>query len=267
MERCINKQPNKQVINRINEEKYNNQGCLMKIVIYNNTNDIIVEFQDKYRGRVHTNYQAFSRGGVKNPYYPTVYGAGMIGTKYKMKINGKDTKEYKTWIDMLKRCFNTKRKQEHPTYKNVTCCSEWLLYENFYDWLHNQENFKKWLDGDMWTIDKDILIKGNKIYSPETCCLVPQNVNKLFTKRDAKRGNLPIGVIKNGNGFRAECMNPFTKKKEYSTTYSTIKQSFQKYKCIKEDIIQQVAQIEFLKGNITKRCYEAMMNYKVEITD
>jgi hypothetical protein len=51
---------------RIGEEAYNNDGCLMKIVEYNNTNDIIVEFQDEYKLRVHTGYNNFLKGKVKN---------------------------------------------------------------------------------------------------------------------------------------------------------------------------------------------------------
>lgn len=254
-------------INRLYEEKLNNQGCLMKIVKYNNCEDIVVEFQDIYKGKIHTNYQAFLNGGVKNPYYPSVYNTGMIGTKYKMKLNGKDTKEYKVWVDMLRRCFDKNRKEEHPTYKDISCCKEWLLFENFYEWLHSQENFEKWYNGKRWDLDKDILIKGNKIYSPEYCSLVPQNVNKLFIKRDTCRGDLPIGVTRNGKGFRAECMNPFKKKREYSTTYSTPEQAFKAYKQYKENIIKQVAQMEYCKGNITKQCYDAMIKYEVEITD
>lgn len=252
---------------RVNEEKYNNQGCLMKIVEYKDSRNIIVEFQDRYKAKIHTAYDAFKRGVAKNPYHPSVYGVGMLGVKYPSKVNGKNTKEYITWQNMIKRSFSKKEKEEHPTYKDVTCCKEWLCFENFYEWLHSQKNFQKWFDGYRWDLDKDILIKGNKIYSPETCCLVPNNVNKLFVKRDNARGKMPIGVAKNREGFRAECKNPIKNKIDTSTTYPTIEQAFQEYKVIKENIIKQVAQEEYNKGNITKKCYDAMMKYKVEITD
>ena len=148
---------------RLGEEKYSNQECLMKIVEYNKATDIVVEFQDGYKARVHTNYNAFKKGMVVNPYYTSVYGVGIRGNKYPTKINGDMTKEYETWFQMIRRCFN--KREREPTYKNVNCCDEWLLYENFYEWLHNQENFDRWLNGEKWTIDKDILVKGNKIYS------------------------------------------------------------------------------------------------------
>lgn len=195
-----------------------------------------------------------------------VYGVGIVGTKYLTKINYKHLKEYDAWTNMLKRCFSEKFKSQRPTYKDTTCCNEWLLYENFYEWLHSQENFDKWLNGS-FTLEKDIIVKGNKVYSPETCCLVPQNVNKLFTKRDATRGDLLIGVSKRKDKFITKCCNPITNKRDFLGAYDTQEEAFNVYKIYKEKIIKQIAQEEYDKGNITKKCYEAMMKYEVEITD
>lgn len=253
--------------NRLGEEKLNTCNCLMKIIEYNNTNNIIVEFQDKYKAKVYTNYGNFSKGKVKNPYHPTVCGVGMIGDKYPASKNYKHLKEYIAWKSMIHRCFDKNFKNIRCTYENAICCDEWLLYENFYEWLHSQDNFEKWLNGDRWAIDKDILYKGNEIYSPQTCCLVPNNVNILFVKSDSDKGILPIGVKKNGKGYSSTCSNPFTNKIEYLGTTSTQEQTFQLYKSYKEDIIKRVAREEYLKGNIIESCYNAMMNYEVEITD
>ena len=253
---------------RLGEEKLNNQGCLMKIVEYVNCCDITVEFRDKYKAKVHTNYDNFTKGQVKNPYAPTIEGVGIIGNKYATCINRTPVKEFNIWCHMLKRCFNEKYKTKNPTYRNATCCEEWLYYPNFYEWLHSQENFKVWIKLEKSSLDKDILIKGNKLYSPETCCLVPRNVNSLFTKRDNDRGSLPIGVhIKNGK-IRAQCNNPFTNKRVcINSNCKTVEEAFQIYKEYKENIIKQVAEIEYKKGNINKQCYEAMMRYEIEITD
>lgn len=253
---------------RLGEEKLNNQGNLMKIIEYIDKNNVIVQFQDEHKAEVHTNYQLFSKGNVKNPYYPSVYGIGIIGNKYPVSINRIKTKEYATWNRMLERCFNNKFKEKHLTYTNVTCCKEWLLYENFYEWLHKQGNFDKWFNGERWCLDKDIIIKGNKIYSPDTCCLIPQNVNSLFTKSNTIRGNFPIGVIKKGHKYIAQCENPINNKRGYVGSYLTLEDAFYSgYKPRKENLIKQIAAIEYTKNNITKECYEAMMNYKVEITD
>ena len=245
---------------------YNYQGCLMKIIEYNSYNNIIVEFQDEYKTKVKSKYCYFENGQIKNPYYPSVYGVGITGNKCNVS-----SKEYRTWQKMLQRSCNENFKNNNPSYKDVTCCKEWLLYENFYEWLHSQENFDKWLNGERWAVDKDILIKGNKIYSPKTCCLVPQNVNSLFTKREKQRGELPIGVMlhKNKTQYVACCGNQFIKNLEYSYlgAFTTPEDAFYEYKKEKERIIKKTAEIEYEKMNITKCCYDAMMKYEVEITD
>lgn len=253
--------------NRLYEEKLNNQGCLMRIIVYNNSSDIIVEFQDEYKAKVHTSYNNFKNGLVKNPYLPTVFGVGIIGTKYPVSINCKHTKDYTVWKSMLKRCFDEKTKKKQPTYKDTKCCDEWLNFESFCDWLHSQSNYNKWLYGNRWALDKDILVKRNKEYSPNTCCLIPQNVNCLFLKREALRGDLPIGVGRSGKKFEATCANSITHENKSLGKYETVEEAFNVYKVHKEDIIKKVAKIEYDKGNITKECYEAMLNYVVEIDD
>ena len=204
---------------------------------------------------------------MKNENPKTVLSIGVTGNKYPANINGKNSKEYRTWKHMLERCYDNDLKNKYSTYKQVTCCDEWLYYPNFYEWLHKQKNFEKWLNGYKWCLDKDILVKGNKLYSPNTCCLVPQNVNNLFVNQNTIRGNLPIGVCKHKEKFQSWCRNLITGKKCFLGTYNTPEEAFQAYKQAKESYIKQVAQEEYNKGNITKKCYEAMMNYEVEITD
>lgn len=252
----------------LQEEKYNNQGCLMRIIEYNKSNNIVVEFQDEHKTRVRSIYANFKSGSIKNPYYPSVYEVGIIGTKYPRSANCRNIKEYETWRHILRRCYDNKLKSRQPTYNDVFCCDEWLCYEKFYEWLHNQNNFNKWYEGKRWAVDKDIFVKRNKIYSPENCCLVPQNVNCLFLKREAERGKYPIGVShKENEGFVAACNNPFINRREELGSYSTPEKAFSVYKKYKENIIKQVAQEEFSKGNITEECYKAMINYVVEIDD
>lgn len=258
-------------MNHLNEEKYNKQGCLMKIIEYIDNRNIVVEFQDEYKAKVKTSYGNFKLGSVRNPYHPSIYGIGITGCKYptKTETNDRPTKEYSIWRSILERSFVEKIKEKQPTYEDVTCCDEWLNFENLYEWLHSQPNFDKWKNGQRWAVDKDILIKGNKTYSPETCCLVPINVNCLFLKREAQRGKYPIGVrYREDEGFVAFCRNPFLDKAIEIGSYSTPENAFYfGYKPYKEKIIKKVAQIEFDNGNITKECYDAMMNYIVEITD
>lgn len=247
----------------------NKQGSKMKIIEYNSPSKIIVEFQDEYKGRVNTTYYTFKNGNVINPYYPSVHGFGITGNKYPTTYKGKKIKEYTTWCDMIGRCFDENIKENYPTYRDATCCEEWILYENFYEWLHEQENFDKWVNEDYSNIDKDILFKQNKLYSPETCCLVPHNVNALFIKEDKRRTSLPIGVRKAANKYQPVLSAMKNGERNVITfpVESTLKDAFIVYKKEKEKYIKKTAQEEYEKGNITKECYNAMMRYEVEITD
>lgn len=254
---------------RLGEEKLNHQGCLMKIIEYNCANDIVVEFQDKYKGKVRTIYANYKFGNITNPYFTSILGVGMVGSKYKTSENKKHTKEYSAWCSMLSRCYDEKFKKHRDTYKNVTCCNEWLLFENFYEWLHSQPNFDKWYNGKKWAVDKDIINKGNKVYSPETCCLVPDRINSLFLKSNKRRGDLPIGVSScKIDGCTYYVLSISRKIHNHPSKYfKSPEDAFYYYKKYKEDTIKQMAQEEFSKGNITKHCYDAMMKYQVEITD
>ena len=165
---------------------------------------------------------------------------------------------------MLTRCNDEQYKTQHATYDKVDCCNEWLNFENFKNWMEQEENFNKILTEE-FHLDKDIVSKGNKFYCPELCCLVPQKINKLFTKRDTERGIYPIGVCKKNQKYQARCNA--NGKNKYLGVFDSIEEAFLAYKNYKENIIKQIAQEEYYKGNITQKCYEAMMTYRVEITD
>ena len=169
-------------IDRTGETNVSNEGCIMKIVEYNNNYDVIIEFQDEHKYRVHTSYQTFKKGECKNPYFPSVYGHGYLGVDkngdasktYESK-GGKSvvTWEYLKWKSMLQRCFDNKLKAENPTYKDATCCDRWLCFANFLEDLEILKQEYNWDDDIKLNLDKDILNKNNKIYSLENCVLVP----------------------------------------------------------------------------------------------
>lgn len=236
----------------------NCQGLEMTCIEYNNAFDIIVEFKTPYY-RVKNNWCNFKKGNIKNPYYPSIYGVGIVGERSTVNEDGKRLKEYVAWVGMLQRIYRDN------AYKDCSICKEWLFFENFYNWLHSQPNFDKWLNNKKWDIDKDILIKGNKVYSPDTCCLVPSYINTLFIKSNKARNSLPIGVRRSGNKYIAICNN--LNSRIYLGTYDNLNDAFCAYKEYKEKLIKNIAQEQYNNNNITKQCYESMMNYRVEITD
>lgn len=260
--------PNNYIIKRLNEENYNYQGLHMIIVEYREYDDIDVMFDDGYI-KEHVHYSEFKNGTIRNHMIKEIYGVGILGD-IKTKNNGRITKEYSTWSNMLQRCYDPKRHEEFPRYKGCIVCEEWLYFPNFVKWCHSQNNWNKVMENpSSYHIDKDIINKGNKIYAPYNCSFVPGIVNGLFCKSNAIRGKYPIGVslTPKTSKFRARCNNPLTKKHIVHYGFSTPEAAFEQYKKDKEMIIKQVAQEEYNKGNIIKSCYEAMMKYEVEITD
>jgi hypothetical protein len=97
------------------------------------------------------------------------------------------------------------------------------------------------------------------------CCLVPRRVNELFKKDFSEDNNMPIGTReKNGRYIVYCCANG---KNTYVGTYEDKQKAFIAYKNFKEKHIKQIAQEEFNVGNITEECYNAMINYEVDVID
>ena len=268
----------KNKIDRTGETSVSNVGCVMKIVAYNNREDIIVEFQDEHKYRVHTSYQNFKKGKCKNPFFASTYGFGYLGVDKNGNVpkvselkDGKYviTWEYNKWEAMLQRCFNNKYKEKYPTYKDVTCCDRWLCFANFLEDLEVLKQEYNWSDDEKLNLDKDILNKGNKVYSLENCILVPDWINKLLIKRDALRGRYPIGVgyHKQCKKYQAQCH--INGKQIRLGLYNTIEEAFNAYKITKENEIKRIANDCVSKGFITKdsRLYNAMISYQIGIDD
>jgi len=178
---------------KIGETKINNRGSKMTIIEYKNYHNIIVNF-DEQDYSVKSTYKQFEIGGIKSPYDKTVFGHGYIGIgNYNVKKGEKysNKKSYTAWVEMLRRCYYEKSQERFPTYKDCTVCSEWYNYQNFARWF--EENYYE-IEGELMCLDKDILVKGNKVYSPDTCIFAPSTINSIFTKRNSKRGDYPIGV-------------------------------------------------------------------------
>lgn len=248
--------------NSLGEVGFNNFGSKMVIVEYNNSIDIMVEFEEG--NRVHTGYKAFKKGNVKNIYDRSVYGVGYLGEGYyKATINKKKTIQYRAWSSMLQRCYDEKLHIKRPRYKGCKVVEEWHNFQVFAKWF--DDNYYE-IEGQTMCLDKDILNKGNKIYSPETCVFVPQNINTIIVKSDSIRGDLPIGISfhKSSNKYQAKCKNSFGKD-VYLGIFETTKEAFSTYKKYKEKLIKEVAEIHI--DRIPKRLYNALMKYEVEIDD
>ena len=115
-------------------------------------------------------------------------------------------------------------------------------------------------------LDKDLLTKGNKVYSENTCVFIPKEINSVLTKRTASRGEYLIGVCwhKRDKAFIAR-LGKNKGKRENLGYFKTEIEAFNAYKIAKESFIKE--QANKWKSQINNRAYEALMNYNVEITD
>ena len=178
-----------------------------------------------------------------------VCGVGINDADYnvdvKKTINGKRVLVwrcpfYKCWKTMLERCYSENYYEKNPTYKDCKVCDEWLLFSNFKKWMEQQ-------DWEGKQLDKDLLVVGNKVYSPETCVFVDCTVNNFIIDKSAYRGEFMIGVdlFKRDNKFRVRCSNPFTRKREWLGYFTNELDAHLAWKTKKHEFACQLADSEY----------------------
>ena len=232
-----------------------------KILKYNDSRNVEIQF-------LKTGYETSAtlcnirNGEVKDPYSPSVYGVGVLGTKYPSTINGVNTKEYTLWKHMLERCYSDAYQKKQPTYIGCEVGDNFKSYEYFYEWCHKQVGF----DNQDWQLDKDLLVKGNKVYNEDSCVFIPQEINSLLVKCAASRGEHLIGVCwsKTNRAFVAQ-VGKSKGKQEHLGFFKTEIEAFNAYKVAKEAFIKE--QANKWKGKIDHRAYEALMKYEVSVDD
>lgn len=247
---------------RIGEKNRNRYGSEMSIIKYQNSSNIWVEFKkDNYI--VKTDYNRFRRGAVINVYDKSYLGIGFIGEGiHKTRENGKITREFSDWCNMFKRCYDELTQEKHSSYRDCEVDQEWHNFQKFADW--HKSNFYE-IKGERMQLDKDIIEKGNRVYSPESCVFAPAIINSLFGKSKAARGDLPIGVSWDKGKSKYEAYYQFRRKRRHLGYYHCSNKAFLAYKEGKEQLIKEVAN-EY-KDRIPLKLYNALYEYEVEITD
>ena len=232
-----------------------------KIVKYNDRANVEIQF-------LNTGFETVARlnhirnGNIKDPYVPSVHGVGVTGTKYPITVDDVITKEYELWVHMLQRCYSDSFKKKRPTYEDCKCSENFKSYEYFYEWCHSQIGF----NNKDWQLDKDLLVKGNKVYNEFTCVFLPQEINKILTKSTASRGEHLIGVhwCNTKEAFVAQ-VSKSKGKREHLGYFKTELEAFNAYKVAKEAFVKE--QANKFKSQIDPRAYEALMNYEVSVDD
>ena len=232
-----------------------------KIVKYSDSRNVEIQF-------INTGFETVTRldciksGGVKDLYSPSVFGVGILGTKYLASINGVQTKEYALWVNMLRRCYSDTYQKKKPTYEGCKVSDNFKSYEYFYEWCNKQIGF----DNEWWHLDKDLLVKGNKVYSEDSCVFIPAEINSLLVKSDNIRGKHPIGVCWH-NASKSFIARARKNKgcSEHLGLFNTELEAFKAYKKAKESFVKE--QANKWKSQIDIRAYNALMKYEVDIDD
>lgn len=171
-----------------------------------------------------------------------VHGVGVNDANYTVHriINGKQVqcKFYQTWADMLKRCYSSKYQARYPTYVGCAVAPEWLTFSNFKSWMEQQDWQGKQLD-------KDLLFKGNKVYSPNACIFVDKRTNLFVIDSGAARGEWPIGVyLRKCGKFRVQVNNPFTNKREHLGYFTCPNEAHESWKKRKHELALELADLQ-----------------------
>lgn len=146
---------------------------------------------------------------------------------------------YDTWFYMIKRCYSAERQQLSPAYIGCTVSPEWHLFSNFKAWMESQDWKGKQLD-------KDLLVPGNTVYSPETCVFLGSEVNKLMSRGAASLGGGLIGCTKKSgiSKFIAQCRNPVSGKRKHLGSFDTAEQAHEAWREFKHSLALMYADRE-----------------------
>lgn len=174
---------------------------------------------------------------------------GYIGVgHYHLCKDGENSPEYKKWYQMISRCYIDRRL---TSYTDCSVCDEWHNFQNFADWMNTQTYYEGWV------LDKDLLIPGNRIYRPEACCLIPQEINNIIILKKRKKSSLPMGVSRVGHKYRAVMHIGRTNK--HLGYYTSVKDARNAYLTEKQKHITDVA--NKWRTLIGEKTYIALINY------
>lgn len=236
-----------------------NEGGRVRVLKFNGCYDVIVEHDDAHRHTCKVTANQLRSGRMKNPYMPRIHGVGFIGAgSHRPSLNGRDTRQYTMWTRMLERCYCPKKQKSNPAYIGCIVHESWHNFQAFADWYEDQP-----YKGDGYQLDKDIIKKGNKMYCPEFCRIVPAQINKLLGDNRARRGDLPMGMQEKNGRFYVK-LSKFGSM-VYIGAYGDVKEAFNAYKEAREAYIKECA--EYFRSAMDDDVYEALLGISISIDD
>jgi hypothetical protein len=227
-------------------------------IIDRQNNDYLVRFKDTGFEKL-VKHRDLTCRKVKDPYAKVVVGVGFVGEgKYKPKVDGKMTSAYNTWWRILNRCYNI-NSGDYRFYgmQGVSVDPEWHCFQNFAGWFY-ENSF------DNYHVDKDLLSADSKIYSRDTCCFLPQEINKaLKTTCNRKDTAIPAGIRLMSNGsYQVQVSNTLVKKLEYLGTFPTLEQASVAYLKRKKEIVVALAEKYYGQQKLSDVAYNGLLRWE-----
>lgn len=240
----------------VGERFENKKGDWCTIIEYISATKIVIEFDGYPDNLKQVAVAALKNGSFKNNYKPTIYGKGYIGDgKYQgSKKDGTDF-VYGIWNNMLARNYDPYVQSKQPAYIGCSVCDEWLCFQNFADWYMNHQSY-----GLGYNLDKDLLGRDNRVYSPETCTMLPPELNVMISGSTASKNGMPLGVGKIDKGYTAR-LNKGKEGREYLGYYKTAEEAHKVYVEAKERYVKNKA-LEWA-NRIEWEAFVALMNWTV----
>lgn len=246
---------------------YAKNGAVAELIEYNSWDDCTIRFGSGYEKR--SEYGPFKKGSFKDPFLPSCYGVGYFGVGKWSSAKGQiGRKIHKVWNDIIKRCHSEKEQARYPTYKGCQVDSRWYCFQDFADWYVEQKGAFK----PKWAMDKDLIGGGNKIYGPDTCFILPPEVNGvLLALNKQKRMNpkLPKGVIEEtragGRIVYGSSMLRYrdgNQKRVFFGYFDDMMEAFSHYKQGRENDIRELA--NKYKGEIDDKAYDLLCNVEIK---
>lgn len=237
MKKCYNKTQNKAL----------RDGNLKGLLINNSLSGVIMTASNNTRN--------IKRG--QSHVFKLTCGIGYNSKRaHKSFVGGKYTEAYAKWHSMFMRCYNKKIQSRQPQYIGCSVSSEWHDFQDFADWY-----YKNKYSGLGYQLDKDLLIPENKVYSPDTCCLIPQELNKLLTDHGSNRGVYPQGVNLHKPSGKYRSQIRIRGRKVFLGCYLCPREAHQAYVVAKEAYVKEIA--NEWRGQIEESVYDALMKWKL----
>jgi hypothetical protein len=235
-------------------DRIKSNTCGLFTVLERNGDYSVVKFDTGYTCTCSNT--ELSRGRAKDPLYPQVLGVGYFGIGSHISTSDNNTlPEYNAWQNMLQRCYYEKyirRVDGGKAYDTVTVDPVWHNFQNFAEWyvprrkLFDDNNIKR------PALDKDILAIPDqpKVYSPDTCCLVPDEINGAIVGTDKEDS----GIIKAKNGYYV-----IHKRKRVTNYFDTVEEAREVKKVIKQEHFISLA--NKYQHVIEPRVYDRLCNW------